>query len=104
MESLITKMKKVKKLISMLLLSVMVYLYFHNAENDMERTGIITFKQIEIQDILFRPVHNVSCRLKSAKLQCNNGSLYFNNIENIQNLTKTCPILKERKVMKHYEK
>ena len=98
-------MKKSKKMTSLLLFSVMViYLYFHDADNYIEQKGNTTFSPIEIQQILFNPVHNVSCQLKSARLKCYNGNLDLKDRESIQNQTKTCPILRERKVMKKISK
>lgn len=66
---------------SLLLLSVIViYLYFHDVDDYTEQKGNNTYSPIEIQQILFKPVHNVSCQLKSARLKCYNGNLDLNDI------------------------
>ena len=94
-------MGRLKKLAILSLFSVFVFIYFLDDDTEREKKTAKTVFQVKIDDILFEPVRISKCRFtQSYTNNCLNISIETNNKTSLDNLMKTCPILKERMVSK----
>ena len=94
-------MGRLKKLAILSLFSVFVFIYFFDDDIGSEKKTDKTVFQVEIDNIRFKPVRISKCRFtQSYTNDCLNISIETNNKTSLDNLMKTCPILKERMVSK----